>query len=85
LAIDAHDQADDQVTVDAGNAIAEHGVGVKCATITLGEARVREVNLKRMCCRLNGTLRNLVGGYDLLQVNHLQSVPRLVPHRTRRS
>src|SRR6202040_1984137 len=62
LGIEYRDQTDDQVTVDAANAIAKYGVGVKCATITPDEARVTEFGLKRMYRSPNGTLRNILGG-----------------------
>src|SRR6185437_15775100 len=62
LGIEYRDKTDDQVTVDAAHAIAEYGVGVKCATITPDEARVREFNLKRMYRSPNGTLRNILDG-----------------------
>jgi isocitrate dehydrogenase len=62
LGIEHRDQTDDQVTVDAANAIKQHGVGVKCATITPDEARVQEFGLKRMYRSPNGTIRNILGG-----------------------
>ncbi|MEM8755982.1 MAG: isocitrate/isopropylmalate family dehydrogenase, partial [Pseudomonadota bacterium] len=62
LGIEARDETDDQITVDAANAIAEHGVGVKCATITPDEQRVEEFGLKRMYRSPNGTIRNILGG-----------------------
>src|SRR3954465_9105830 len=62
LGIEHRDETDDQVTVDAANAIKEHGVGVKCATITPDEARVEEFGLKRMYRSPNGTIRNILGG-----------------------
>ncbi|HQT78929.1 MAG TPA: isocitrate/isopropylmalate family dehydrogenase, partial [Rhodopila sp.] len=62
LGIEYRDQTDDQVTVDAAHAIAQYGVGVKCATITPDEARVKEFGLKRMYRSPNGTLRNILDG-----------------------
>ena len=62
LGIEYRDQTDDQVTVDAANAIRQYGVGVKCATITPDEARVREFDLKRMWRSPNGTIRNILDG-----------------------
>ena len=62
LGMEKRDETDDQITVDAANAIKEHGVGVKCATITPDEARVEEFNLKQMYRSPNGTIRNILGG-----------------------
>ncbi|MBT7943255.1 MAG: NADP-dependent isocitrate dehydrogenase, partial [Alphaproteobacteria bacterium] len=62
LSVQKRDETDDQITIDAANAIAEHGVGVKCATITPDEARVEEFDLKEMWRSPNGTLRNIIGG-----------------------
>ncbi|MCK5575513.1 MAG: NADP-dependent isocitrate dehydrogenase, partial [Sphingomonadales bacterium] len=62
LGIEARDETDDQITIDAANAIKKHGVGVKCATITPDEARVEEFDLKRMYRSPNGTIRNILGG-----------------------
>ena len=62
LSIQHRDATDDQVTVDAAEAIKKHGVGVKCATITPDEARVEEFGLKRMYKSPNGTIRNILGG-----------------------
>ncbi|HZC26894.1 MAG TPA: isocitrate/isopropylmalate family dehydrogenase, partial [Actinopolymorphaceae bacterium] len=62
LGIECRDATDDQVTVDAANAIKRHGVGVKCATITPDEARVEEFGLKKMWRSPNGTIRNILGG-----------------------
>src|SRR5690348_10244345 len=62
LGIEHRDATDDQVTIDAANAIARHGVGVKCATITPDEARVAEFGLKKMWRSPNGTIRNILGG-----------------------
>ena len=62
LSIENRDATDDQVTIDAANATKEHGVGVKCATITPDEARVAEFGLKKMWLSPNGTIRNILGG-----------------------
>ena len=62
LGMEYRDETDDQVTIDAANAIKEYGVGVKCATITPDEARVEEFNLKKMYKSPNGTIRNILGG-----------------------
>ena len=82
LGIEYRDQTDDQVTVDAANAIRQYGVGVKCATITPDEARVREFDLKRMYRSPNGTIRNILDGTIFREPIICQNVPRLVPHWT---
>ncbi|UUP19216.1 NADP-dependent isocitrate dehydrogenase [Nitratireductor thuwali] len=79
LGIEARDATDDQITVDAANAIKEHGVGVKCATITPDEARVEEFGLKRMYRSPNGTIRNILGGVIFREPIIMKNVPRLVP------
>ena len=79
LSIQKRDETDDQITVDAANAIKEHGVGVKCATITPDEARVEEFGLKRMYRSPNGTIRNILGGVIFREPIIMQNVPRLVP------
>jgi isocitrate dehydrogenase len=79
LGIEERDRTDDQVTVDAANAIREHGVGVKCATITPDEARVQEFGLKRMWKSPNGTIRNILGGVVFREPIVISNVPRLVP------
>jgi len=79
LSIEHRDQTDDQVTVDAAKAIKEHGVGVKCATITPDEARVQEFNLKKMWRSPNGTIRNILGGTVFREPIICENVPRLVP------
>ena len=83
LGIEHRDATDDQVTVDAANAIARHGVGVKCATITPDEARVEEFGLKRMYRSPNGTIRNILGGVIFREPIVMSNVPRLVPSWTR--
>ena len=79
LGIEHRDATDDQVTVDAANAIKEHGVGVKCATITPDEARVEEFGLKKMWRSPNGTIRNILGGTVFREPIICKNVPRLVP------
>ncbi|MXU66279.1 NADP-dependent isocitrate dehydrogenase [Oceanomicrobium pacificus] len=79
LGIEERDRTDDQITVDAANAIKEIGVGVKCATITPDEQRVEEFGLKRMYRSPNGTIRNILGGVVFRQPIICQNVPRLVP------
>ncbi|WP_163271373.1 NADP-dependent isocitrate dehydrogenase [Chelativorans alearense] len=79
LSIEARDATDDQITVDAANAIKEYGVGVKCATITPDEARVEEFGLKRMYRSPNGTIRNILGGVIFREPIIAKNVPRLVP------
>jgi isocitrate dehydrogenase len=82
LGIENRDKTDDQVTVDAANAIKQHGVGVKCATITPDEARVAEFKLKKMWRSPNGTIRNILGGTIFREPIVCQNVPRLVPSWT---
>jgi isocitrate dehydrogenase len=79
LSIEKRDQTDDQITVDAANAIKKFGVGVKCATITPDEARVKEFNLKKMYRSPNGTIRNILGGTIFREPIVCKNVPRLVP------
>ncbi|WP_025272581.1 NADP-dependent isocitrate dehydrogenase [Haloglycomyces albus] len=79
LSVQNRDATDDQVTVDAANAIAEHNVGVKCATITPDEARVEEFGLKKMWRSPNGTIRNILGGVVFREPIIMSNVPRLVP------
>ncbi|MGH1417653.1 MAG: NADP-dependent isocitrate dehydrogenase [Hyphomicrobiaceae bacterium] len=79
LGVEYRDKTDDQVTVDAANAIKKHGVGVKCATITPDEDRVEEFNLKRMYRSPNGTIRNILGGVIFREPIICKNVPRLVP------
>src|SRR5688572_19371351 len=83
LSIQNRDATDDQVTVDAANAIKEHGVGVKCATITPDEARVQEFGLKKMWRSPNGTIRNILGGVIFREPIICRNVPRLVPGWTK--
>ncbi|GAA4153216.1 NADP-dependent isocitrate dehydrogenase [Actinomadura keratinilytica] len=83
LGIENRDATDDQVTVDAANAIREHGVGVKCATITPDEARVEEFGLKKMWRSPNGTIRNILGGVVFREPIVVSNIPRLVPGWTK--
>jgi isocitrate dehydrogenase len=83
LSIQHRDATDDQVTVDAAKAIDEHGVGVKCATITPDEARVEEFGLKKMWRSPNGTIRNILGGVIFREPIVISNVPRLVPGWTK--
>ena len=83
LGIENRDATDDQVTVDAANAIKKYGVGVKCATITPDEARVEEFGLKRMYRSPNGTIRNILGGTIFRAPIIIDNVPRLVPGWTK--
>ena len=83
LSIENRDATDDQVTVDAANAIKEHGVGVKCATITPDEARVAEFGLKKMWRSPNGTIRNILGGVVFREPIVVHSIPRFVPGWTK--
>ncbi len=83
LGVESRDRTDDQITIDAANAIREHGVGVKCATITPDEDRVREFCLKQMWRSPNGTIRNILGGTVFRQPIICKNVPRLVPGWTK--
>ncbi len=83
LGIESRDATDDQITVDAANAIKKHGVGVKCATITPDEARVEEFGLKEMYRSPNGTIRNILGGVIFREPIVISNVPRLVPGWTK--
>jgi isocitrate dehydrogenase len=83
LSIENRDATDDQVTVDAAHAIQEHGVGVKCATITPDEARVEEFHLKKMWRSPNGTIRNILDGVVFREPILISTIPRLVPGWTK--
>src|SRR5450432_1465136 len=83
LGIESRDATDDQVTVDAANAIKQYGVGVKCATITPDEARVEEFGLKQMYRSPNGTIRNILGGVIFREPIVISNIPRLVPSWTK--
>ena len=80
LGIEYRDKTDDQVTIDSAHAIQKHGVGVKCATITPDEARVKEFKLKKMWKSPNGTIRNILGGVIFREPIIIKNVPRLIPH-----
>jgi isocitrate dehydrogenase len=83
LSVQNRDATDDQVTIDAANAIKARGVGVKCATITPDEARVAEFGLKKMWRSPNGTIRNILGGVVFREPIVVSSIPRLVPGWTK--
>jgi isocitrate dehydrogenase len=83
LGIEYRDATNDQVTIDAANAILKHGVGVKCATITPDEARVEEFGLKKMWKSPNGTIRNILGGVVFREPIICSNIPRLVPGWTK--
>ena len=83
LSIENRDKTDDQVTIDSANAIKKHGVGIKCATITTDEARVKEFNLKKMWKSPNGTIRNILGGVIFREPIIISNIPRLVPSWTK--
>ncbi|MFL4974234.1 MAG: NADP-dependent isocitrate dehydrogenase [Microvirga sp.] len=83
LGVEHRDETNDQVTIDAANAIKKHGVGVKCATITPDEGRVKEFGLKEMWRSPNGTIRNILGGVIFREPIICQNVPRLVPGWTK--
>jgi isocitrate dehydrogenase len=83
LSIQNRDATDDQVTIDAANAIKQFGVGVKCATITPDEARVAEFGLKKMWRSPNGTIRNILGGVVFREPIVIESIPRFVPGWTK--
>ncbi len=79
LSVEKRDETNDRITVDASNAIREHGVGVKCATITPDEQRVEEFKLKKMWKSPNGTIRNILGGVVFREPIVISNIPRLVP------
>jgi len=83
LGIEHRDATEDQVTIDSAHAIQKHGVGIKCATITPDEARVKEFGLKKMWKSPNGTVRNILGGVIFREPIIISNVPRLVPHWTK--
>lgn len=83
LSVQKRDETDDQITIDAANAIKEHRVGVKCATITPDEERVEEFGLKKMWRSPNGTIRNILNGTVFRQPIICDNVPRLVPGWTK--
>jgi isocitrate dehydrogenase len=79
LAVEVRDETNDQITIDCANAIKEYGVGVKCATITPDEDRVKEFTLKKMWKSPNGTIRNILGGTIFREPIVIKNVPRLIP------
>jgi len=79
LGIESRDETKDKITVEAANAIKEYGVGIKCATITPDEERVKEFDLKEMWKSPNGTIRNILGGTVFREPIVCQNIPRLVP------
>ncbi len=83
LGVEKRDETNDQITIDAANAIKEYGVGVKCATITPDEQRVEEFNLKEMWKSPNGTIRNILGGVVFREPIVISNVPRLIPGWTK--
>jgi len=83
LSVEKRDETNDQITIDSANAIREHGVGVKCATITPDEARVEEFGLKKMWRSPNGTIRNILGGVVFREPIVINNVPRLIPGWTK--
>src|SRR5579871_5493087 len=80
LGIESRDATGDQITIDAANAIKQYGVGVKCATITPDEARVKEFGLKKMWKSPNGTIRNILNGTVFREPILIGNVPHYVPH-----
>src|SRR5438874_6624204 len=83
LGIESRDATEDAITVEAANAIKRYGVGVKCATITPDEARVREFGLKQMWRSPNGTIRNILGGVVFREPIVVSNIPRFVPGWTK--
>ncbi|MDA7471942.1 NADP-dependent isocitrate dehydrogenase [Candidatus Pelagibacter ubique] len=79
LGMKSRDDTDDQITIDSANAIKEHSVGIKCATITPDEARVEEFKLKKMWRSPNGTIRNILGGTVFREPIICKNIPKLVP------
>jgi isocitrate dehydrogenase len=82
LSVQSRDRTEDQITIDAAEAIKKHGVGIKCATITPDEARVKEFDLKKMWRSPNGTIRNILGGTVFREPIICRNIPRLVPNWT---
>ncbi len=82
LGMKSRDNSNDQITIDAANAIKKNGVGIKCATITPDEARVKEFNLKKMWRSPNGTIRNIIGGTVFREPIICNNIPKLVPSWT---
>ncbi|MBC8308623.1 MAG: NADP-dependent isocitrate dehydrogenase, partial [Pelagibacterales bacterium] len=82
LGMKSRDDTSDQITIDCANAIKKNGVGIKCATITPDEARVKEFNLKKMWRSPNGTIRNIIGGTVFREPIICKNIPKLVPSWT---
>ena len=82
LGMESRDNTNDQITIDSANAIKKHGVGIKCATITPDEERVKEFNLKKMWRSPNGTIRNIIGGTVFREPILCKNIPKLVPSWT---
>ena len=80
LSINNRDKTNDQITIDAANAIKKYGIGIKCATITPDEARVKEFNLKKMWLSPNGTIRNILGGTVFREPILCPNIPRIIPN-----
>jgi isocitrate dehydrogenase len=83
LGVESRDKTSDQITIDSANAINKYGVGIKCATITPDEARVKEFNLKKMWRSPNGTIRNMLGGTVFREPIICKNIPKLVPTWTK--
>ena len=83
LGVESRDKTSDQITVESANAINKHGVGIKCATITPDEERVKEFNLKKMWRSPNGTIRNILGGTVFREPIICKNIPKLVPTWTK--
>ena len=83
LGVESRDKTSDQITIDSANAIEKYGVGIKCATITPDEARVKEFNLKKMWRSPNGTIRNILGGTVFREPIICKNIPKLVPTWTK--
>jgi isocitrate dehydrogenase len=83
LGMEARDKTNDQITIDAANAIKKYNVGIKCATITPDEARVEEFKLKQMWRSPNGTIRNILGGTVFREPILIENIPKIVPTWTK--
>ena len=83
LGVESRDKTSDQITIDSANAINKYGVGIKCATITPDEARVKEFSLKKMWRSPNGTIRNILGGTVFREPIICKNIPKLVPTWTK--
>ena len=83
LGVESRDKTSDQITIDSANSINKYGVGIKCATITPDEARVKEFNLKKMWRSPNGTIRNILGGTVFREPIICKNIPKLVPTWTK--